>query len=516
MNLRKKNIHMDYEKNRASVQTTIEDDVNISDTKPDVTSIIFEKGDLYVDDIKVTQDHVLLRGRLVFSILYVSPEGERSLYEMTGTIPFDENVNMDGIRPGDSVDVQDIMEDLSVTMINSRKISVRCLVNLLLHADALTDIAVPNEVEAEEPMEYHQEERKMWEITVMKKDVYRIKEEIEIPKNYPTIAEIIWDEVKVCWVDFRVMNDKITIQGEMSVFFLYQGEEENAPLRYYENVHPFNGTISCSDVREGMIPIINYRVASYELAAKPDYDGEERAVSVDVSLDLDIRVYEEESVPVISDVYGVTKDLCTVNTSAHFKNLISRNTLKQRLVERMKINEDAGKILQLIHSRSSVVLDDVKTVEDAILIAGSVHVNILYISNDDDAPYSSMKGDIPFSYTIDIPDITENCSVSVDPSVEQISVVMVDSEEVDVKLVLNFKTTVFNNEEEELIDSIEAKELDMDKMNELPSMAIYFVQAGDTLWQIGKKYYVPVSRLKELNSLSSDLVQKGDKLLIVR
>ncbi|MBR2401634.1 MAG: LysM peptidoglycan-binding domain-containing protein, partial [Lachnospiraceae bacterium] len=38
----------------------------------------------------------------------------------------------------------------------------------------------------------------------------------------------------------------------------------------------------------------------------------------------------------------------------------------------------------------------------------------------------------------------------------------------------------------------------------------------DTLWQIGKKYYVPVERIKELNGLTTDEIMPGDKLLIVK
>ena len=39
---------------------------------------------------------------------------------------------------------------------------------------------------------------------------------------------------------------------------------------------------------------------------------------------------------------------------------------------------------------------------------------------------------------------------------------------------------------------------------------------GDSLWQIGKKYYVSVGRIKEMNNLTEDDIKTGDKLLIVK
>ena len=50
----------------------------------------------------------------------------------------------------------------------------------------------------------------------------------------------------------------------------------------------------------------------------------------------------------------------------------------------------------------------------------------------------------------------------------------------------------------------------------LPGFAIYYVNNGDSLWQIGKKYYVSVDRIKEINNLTDDVIKAGDRLLIVK
>ena len=67
-----------------------------------------------------------------------------------------------------------------------------------------------------------------------------------------------------------------------------------------------------------------------------------------------------------------------------------------------------------------------------------------------------------------------------------------------------------------LISDIKVSELDMSKVSELPGMVVYVVRPEDNLWNIGKRYYVPVERIKEVNELSSDEVRAGDKLLIVK
>ena len=67
-----------------------------------------------------------------------------------------------------------------------------------------------------------------------------------------------------------------------------------------------------------------------------------------------------------------------------------------------------------------------------------------------------------------------------------------------------------------LISDIRIAELDASKVEDLPGMVVYVVQPGDNLWNIGKKYYVSVDRIKAINELVSEDIMPGEKLLIVK
>ena len=99
---------------------------------------------------------------------------------------------------------------------------------------------------------------------------------------------------------------------------------------------------------------------------------------------------------------------------------------------------------------------------------------------------------------------------------EQLSVTMIDSDELDIKAVLNFNVLVFTTKKTSLITEINVTELDMNKVSELPGIVIYIAGTGDTLWDIGKKYYVPIAQLKEINELVSEEIKAGDKILVVK
>lgn len=52
-----------------------------------------------------------------------------------------------------------------------------------------------------------------------------------------------------------------------------------------------------------MIPYIDTTMLQSNLEIKPDADGEERVLLVDVVLELDMKLYQEETETILLDVY---------------------------------------------------------------------------------------------------------------------------------------------------------------------------------------------------------------------
>lgn len=516
MNLIKKNIHMDSLKSKASSQITIEEDFNLPDVKPDMDKIIFKEGDVRIEEVKTSGDHVAVKGKLLAMVLYTSTDRGEQLGKVEKELPFEETVFLEGVESGDSVDYSYELEDFSVSMINSRKASVRSIITLKMCVRELYDEEVATEIYDAKEAEYQKKILDIAQIAISKKDIYRIRQDIEFPPGMPNIAKIIWNSVKIRNLYFKALEGKIAVQGELEAFFLFEGEGEERPVRFYETTIPFNGEIECSDCKESMIPDMTWQISNKELEVKPDFDGEERIVALEIVLDLNIKMYEEEKVEIVSDIYGVTKEITAVSLPGRFKSLLIKNEGKCRVTDKLKIAAGAGKILQLMHSEGEAVLDETKVVEDGLELNGTLLVNCLYITGDDKIPYYSLQGMLPFSYRMDVNGINSHCTSNTSVSIEQLNVTMLDSEEVEVKAVIRVDGIVFCQHDEEMITDIQEQELDVDKVKNLPSMVIHVAGKHDSLWQVGKKYYVSVKRIKELNGLSTDELKEGDKLLIVK
>ena len=325
MELLKKNIRMNRQKGRAVNQITLEEDMNVPDTKPDAGDVIQEEGNLKIEETKILENQVFLSGYLEVKILYVSDDGERQIHRLVTKIPFEEKLNLEGAMAGDNIRVKWDMEDLSVQLINSRKLSIHALVSFAASIEELYDTQAAVELHGIDEVTARTKELTTLSLAVQKRDILRVKDEINLASNKPNIGELLWDSVQLRGTDIRVNDGQIDIRGELFIFVLYAGDDENATKQWIETSLPFSGSIECGGCTSSMIPDVEVTLAGSNLEVRPDYDGEERVIQVEAVLDLDIKLYEEERVEILADVYTPLRRLEPITTQEVYESLVMKN-----------------------------------------------------------------------------------------------------------------------------------------------------------------------------------------------
>lgn len=516
MELLKKNIHMDRVRLEGVNQFTLEDDLNIPDSKPDVGSINLEKGMVIIDEMQPSADLVTVRGRLTYAVLYQSGEEEKELVLLEGGIPFEEKIHMQGVTPQDTLTITAEPEDLSVGIINSRKLRIQSLLTLQAMVQELYDVEVPIGVNGTEKVEYRRLPVTLTQLRLKKNDIFRMKEEMLLPMGYPNIYRILWKSVSLKDVEFRPMEDQIAIRGEGHMFVLYEGETENRPIQVYSTTFPINGHIDCQGCREDGLTDVTFTECPAEFSVRPDLDGEERCIGLEMAIELCIRLYEEENMEILTDIYGVSKDVSVEEARQELLQILSRITGRTKVTDHLQVEGVAGPVLQVLYSEGRILDSQMELGENSLNCKGLLRVKALYIAGNDQSPYGCVERDIPYQYHMDIPGMNAGDRAWMKPRVEQLQITMLDGEELDVRAVLAFDTMVFHPIIMNLIERLTLKDLESSVLNNLPGMVIYKVKEGDNLWSIGKKYYISVDAIKELNALSDDTIYPGQKLLIIK
>lgn len=516
MELIKKNIHMNKIQCRSTLQLTLDDDFNVPDMKPDIIRVITEQGQIKIEDRKMVNGKLMVKGVLSFFILYLSDEPSRPVNSLSGDIPFDEVINMEGGCNVENASLKWEIEDLSAGIINSRKLSVRSIVRLNAAVEELHDEEAAVDVEDGDDAECQRKRIRVTGLAVDKKDSYRLKEEINLPSNKGSMSEILYSEVELKNADARLLMDKFTMKGEVSVFFLYRSDDEENPMEYYETEVPFSASIDCGGCDEDMIEDISVSISGKNLEIKPDSDGEERVIDAEVIFDMDIKIYKEEDLDILSDIYSPVQEITPVRQTAGYENLLVKNNTKARVTDRVHVGAGNPKVLQICHGTGTVKIDEAEIVPEGIQADGVIEVELLYISADDARPLQAIKSAIPFSQLIEVKGIGPDSIFDIKPGLEQIGVMMLDAEEIEIKAGLHLNTIVFEPVSEPMITDLDIHDLDMEKLQAMPGMTGYVVRDGDTLWNIAKRFYTTMDTIRDINELESDTIHQGDRLLMIK
>ena len=515
MELVKKEIHMNQMKGKIVTQMTLDEDLNVPDTKPDVSRIILSQGDVLLEAVKQAEEKVTVKGKLQFEILYGTEEENGRLQNYVGTAPFEERINYPGLLPGDHVQVKWDIEDMTISIINSRKLRINAIITLELRGESIYEQEAAVEVNVGEEIKSRTKELEVVQLKVQRKDTYRVKEEIEIPGTKPNIDHLLWRGLKMRSVECRPGDGKMEIRGELILFVIYAGEEDHIPMQWMEKSISFQGEVEVPECGASMISATSVGLTHKEIEAKPDYDGENRILGVDAVLELDLKLYEEDRIRILNDVYSPTKEIVPKFGTANFESLLVKNAAKCKITDKIELST-SDKILQICHSSGAAKIDRVSVAEHGLMVEGALSVTILYMSPDDTEPMRSLTGAVPFTHMVEADDINEDCIYEMTPGIEQLSTVMMGNDEVEVRATISLDTLVLAKVEEPMIISAEELPLQKEKLEAMPGIVGYIVKNGDSLWDVAKKFYTTEEAVVKANNLTSTELKPGQRILLVK
>ncbi|MCD8337312.1 MAG: DUF3794 domain-containing protein [Lachnospiraceae bacterium] len=521
MDLLMKNIHMCSQAKHAGTQITLDEDLNVPDVRPDVEMIIQSRERVTLEHMRAETGKLSLDGFMEVSILYMDDAKERRIHRLDTKLPFEETFVIEGLEPGESVRVRHVTEDLNVSLINSRKLAVRALVSFEATVDAIYDLSAAVEVRQEEnagtplPLCEKKQRLEFLQLEVQNKDILRLKEEVQMPSNKPDIREILWENIQFRGCRIRLDADKLNVQGSLFLFVLYRAEDEKESLQWIEQTIPVEGELSCAGAAPTLVSDIEVTLATADLTAREDIDGELRTLRLEGVLELNIRLYGTDTAEILSDVYSPEKNLELVTDEETCETLVVRNESKCKAQGKIRIQSAKPRILQICHCSGTVRIDQTE-IAGGIRIEGALPVSILYISADDTMPFAVLEGVIPFTYVAEAQDIDKSCRYTLTANLDQLSAVMSDSEEIEVRATIGLNLFAVRSGTVRCIQEIRETDYTPEQLEAVPGLTGYIVKEGETLWDIGKEYLQTPQQIAEMNGLSSEQVKRGDCLILMK
>ena len=513
----KERIVLDQNVGTELTQILLEGDIIVPDIKPDMAIMLQADAKLVLDKTEILTDRVNFMGKLYIQVLYLAKGDEKLVHSIGITSAVDDFIHIDGVTNDMWVEVKPDIQNIDFRMVNDRKISYKAIAEINVKAESSKVFEVVINIDGLPDNQQLKNNLVLNKSVVNKFESFTVKDDIVVPMGKPNIREILQTNIEVGNQDVRLQNGKINVFGELLVTTLYKGEDDDSIIEFMEHELPFNGNIEMSECKEDMFADVSFSLAEQHIQIKPDDDGEDRLVEIEASLALVCKVSATANIEVLEDAHVINKNLNISRNIIKYPKLVCRNKNQSTVKEVIQLEGDCPDILQIFRVKGKVITDEIKIINDKVIVEGAIETDILYIAESDDTPLYSYKAMVAFRQIVETKGAMPDMSVALEAMVDHVGFNMLSGREVEVRFLISFRANVCRTMEAPMITDINFDEFPQDILEAMPSIVMYVVQQGDSLWKIAKEYNTSIDEIAEINELENpNEIYPGQKLLILK
>lgn len=485
--------------NTAKKEFDINQNYIIPDIKSDIVKVINTSGNIFIEKQEVQNDRIKIEGSILALNLYIDGEGNNNSLDLE--MPFSDFISIGNIEreiTNDDFETEISINKLELKIVNERKVE--------LNANVISKINIYSENEMDIVKEINDCDNKIEkkEKTVTLENLIgkgstkcSLKENVKIT-DVEKVINIVSFKYSLENIDTKISYNKVLAKSDVVLNILYRNEENI--INKAEARFPIMGFIDIQDVSDTNECKLRNELRNIKMSINND-----STINLEMEFEYKCYVYEKMDTNIIDDMYGIRKSY------NYRKNKIQLSDMNLEKVTTKNINEKVliDNINQLYDTNVSVLITNKYNQDGLDKYVGTVEVNYIYNTFDNNNIESIIqKFDFEF-------EVEENTDIQVNISSKNF-IILPDSS-VDSKIELNVERVASDTRCIEVIDDIEEVEEVEEEARENYSIIIYFVQKGDSLWKIAKRFRSTVDRIAEINNIEDvNVIDVGQKLYIPR
>ena len=495
---------------RGSTQTMSGGDIIVPDTKADILKIIQVDADSHITDRSIRGNKLILSGRTDLKILYIPDSDTDKISSIISSFDFSQEISCKNAEEDMQVLASANVSRAEFSVINSRKLHIKAIIALDYEVTDTTEAQIATGVDEDSGAQARRESINLQNVADICEHSFSIQENLELSGGQPAIRELLKTDVQITDTEYKTVTGRIILKGMIDICLLYISDEGN--IEHTEAELPFTEVVDSAGVGDDCVCITDYAVAGIDCTVSEDSDGERRVIDAEIEAQVQIKATENASLEMITDCYVPYNHTELIKETLEMEEIIaspsSQNTLKDIV--------DFPSGVPSVRSVYNVVMKPYLTKAEAqngrLLCEGRVEAYVLYLSDSTENPVYSIRKEIPFGYVLNYDDTSPDLTANVRAEIRHSGYNLNSAGEVELRCILGIDADIIRRRSEEIITDVEVSEPDADDER---GIVIYFVQSGDTLWDIAKRYAVPMANIIQYNEIKDpDHLTIGQRLFI--
>ncbi|MCD5414487.1 MAG: DUF3794 domain-containing protein [Clostridiales bacterium] len=484
------------------VQNVIEGDILVPDSKPDISRIISVDGTIRVEGEKIEEGKMIVEGTVNFSVLYVSEVGEEAIINVESSTVFKHEIELESVAPKMQGEVKAEIEHIDFSMNNERKIGIKAIVNLKCKVKEKRSAEIITSTDGFEDLQVLKERFQYISTAEKRSEEILVKDAFEIEDNLPEIEEIVKTNWGISNKETKITDKKIIVGGILLIDVVYLTDDSEDMMRSYKAEIPFNNFVEMSEANcEAKYKSI-IRVNTMAAKIIENIQGERRIIEIEAFVQVDAEIVKNVEKELIVDVYSHKKKLAVERNTVLFKKNIETEETSVSLNESLNVPLNNPRIEKILFVNARTSISDYHEIGKKIVIEGVLGIVMIYMSESEVQSLHRFEQEIPFKQYIGLGGAYEGIKADIELSDASVKYEVVGENQGDVKVDFKIECEAYVLEKVELIGEITELEQSENSDNG-PSLIIYVIQSGDTLWKIAKKYNSTMENIIENNNIEN-------------
>ena len=498
---------------------TIEEDILVPDTKPDLREILLIDGNprlssREIDCINKTDDYIGLSGEVELQTLYVPENRETAgpVIAVQTRVPFKERWHTD-IAPGATLIMDCRAEKIEYMVINERKYRVKISLAIMARECVDRKIDIFEGINGEE-IQMLKERVEITSISLRKKDTLTISENLEI-KEDGNPESILKQDINVVENYKQITAEKVVINGFIFVNLLYtvSGDSPWDCIRQVQERVEFTQFIPIK--QQGASGRVCFDGSGLRVKLVQDEDlGEVFRLEGEIITYAELYAGTERDI--IVDGYHRKKDFICDFSEERSRTPVAAAAGEASVREIISPDAAYGEIDKILYTTGEILESESRGEQGKVITEGTLQAKMICMSlrEEEEPQLFSIRQEVPFRVVTAVPQMTGGEIISARTHVRDIWAEKINGKQME------FNASVMA--EAEIMREVSFKVLTNPAFEESTSkesmapMVVYVAGENDNLWKIAKKFKTSVESVAKLNQLEDGEISEGRKLLIIR
>ena len=219
MELIKENIKVNDVVINASTQKTIDGDIIVPDSKPDILKILQVDEVSCITEKEVCEGRLSIKGRVDLKILYIPDSETECIKSILTSLDFEEDISSKKIEDGDFAVINSSVERAEFSLTNSRKLKIKTLVEF--DYEIIRIKTLEPAVDTEEEIEIKRRTVTLRNSLGVDEFSFMIRDRLVIPSGQGSVNEILKADYSIKDIEYTTITGRIMAKGTVGVCILY-------------------------------------------------------------------------------------------------------------------------------------------------------------------------------------------------------------------------------------------------------------------------------------------------------